>query len=572
MPALAACDGGGGKEDAQDAPDLPDLDGDGEADPAADPNADGEDVVEADEAEAEDTGGEEEVPVGAGTCADPVVVGCAVSLGSETTEGAATALADYACTPFGADETGPERVYRIDVDAAAWATVTMTPSGDWDLDLWVLDGACDPEACSLFSAGISAEELSFRVEPGTPLFVVVDGYSGEAGGFSLSVDCSEAEDCGNGTDDTGNGLSDCEDSQCWGAEACTETCSGGADEDLDGLVDCEDAEACAAAPGCLETLCGDDLDDDGDTLVDCADFDCAGSADCTGGSGAMGDPCTSHDQCADGACLLETFMGWPGGYCSAWSFDISLCGYCPAGSVSLALGMEGPCYCARSCTVPGDCRPGYVCQEFEPGVNGCLGGCTDSAQCTATGYCSGSAADPGSCEIPPEVCTGGSDEDGDTLVDCDDPQCIFTATCAAPAPLGGGGTCAEAAVVTVPSVLPGEAVVSGSLAESDGDDHDPVCDMGYSTADVWYTFTLATPARVIIDLMGAESGLDVPVLSLARSCEEPDLRCSFMDAGGQRHAMIEGLFTPGTYVVIVEADIEFGALGAYTLGFGFSSP
>jgi hypothetical protein len=564
----AACNGNGGDEDADDAVDLgEDLEIDIPGDPdVADPDTVEEDVPIEDVAE-------EEGPPAAGTCSDPVVIVCGADLAAETTEGAGSSLDDYICLPYSVEDmTGPERVYRLDVDEPAWATITMTPAGDWDLDLFALAGTCDRASCAGFSALYGAETMAFLVEPASPVFVVVDGYNGAAGAYSLTVICAEPEDCANGSDDNANGLVDCEDSQCWAADACAEVCDNAADEDLDGLLDCEDFEDCAEAPSCFESGCADSTDNDGDGLLDCADFDCVGSSDCTGGSGAMGDACTSHSDCESGVCLMETFMGWAGGYCSEWSFDLSLCGACPGDSISVALDLVGPCYCARRCTGPSDCRPGYACTEFGPGDSGCVGACTDSAQCTATGHCSGTTETPGECVVPPELCTGGADEDGDTLADCDDLDCMFTAACSSASALAPAAACADATEVTVPGSLPAVVVLSGTVAETDGDDHDPVCDMGYSTADAFYSFTLDAVTRVAIDLMGSEGELDAPVLSLARACSEPDLRCSFLDSGLPQVSRIEGLFTAGTYVVVVEADIDFGGVGDFELGFLFENP
>ena len=47
-------------------------------------------------------------------------------------------------------------------------------------------------------------------------------------------------DCGDGNDDDGDGLVDCEDGDC--AEVCVEDCASEGDEDDDGLADCADDE------------------------------------------------------------------------------------------------------------------------------------------------------------------------------------------------------------------------------------------------------------------------------------------------------------------------------------------
>lgn len=120
--------------------------------------------------------------------------------------------------------------------------------------------------------------------------------------------------CGDGHDDDGDGLTDCEDPDCVDApcgnglicidgscggcrgESVETNCGDGADEDCDGLVDCADPDCaglvcgadgsvCTAEGTCpcaggltKERLCYDGVDDDCDGLVDCADPDCDGKS------------------------------------------------------------------------------------------------------------------------------------------------------------------------------------------------------------------------------------------------------------------------------------------------------
>ncbi|MCK6576341.1 hypothetical protein L6V77_35275, partial [Myxococcota bacterium] len=112
-----------------------------------------------------------------------------------------------------------------------------------------------------------------------------DGVDDDADGLT---DCDDAEcfevcrdeDCGNGVEDDNDRLIDCADPECAGQPACrgVEVCDQQGDEDGDGVDGCRDPD-CARHPFCaarVERLCGDQLDDDGDFLVDCADPDCAG--------------------------------------------------------------------------------------------------------------------------------------------------------------------------------------------------------------------------------------------------------------------------------------------------------
>jgi hypothetical protein len=114
--------------------------------------------------------------------------------------------------------------------------------------------------------------------------------------------------CTDGQDDDGDGFTDCEDPDCWRAEACQ--CTDEEDNDGDELVDCEDPD-CAMAPACCDQreraplCCQDGKDNDGDGLVDCEeDPDCAWvSGCCTDGEDNDGDGLA---DCEDPDCATST--------------------------------------------------------------------------------------------------------------------------------------------------------------------------------------------------------------------------------------------------------------------------
>lgn len=56
-------------------------------------------------------------------------------------------------------------------------------------------------------------------------------------------------------------------------------CGDGVDNDGDGLIDCEDGD-CATTPECPEVDCEDGVDNDGDGLTDCEDDDCERETPC----------------------------------------------------------------------------------------------------------------------------------------------------------------------------------------------------------------------------------------------------------------------------------------------------
>ncbi len=102
-------------------------------------------------------------------------------------------------------------------------------------------------------------------------------------GFNCGLATAPFEvDCGNGIDDDGDGLIDCEDPDCFNSNSCiVEICNNGIDDDGDGFVDCADAE-CQTVTVCVE-ICDNGIDDNGDGLIDDADPQCNTSGGNLGG-------------------------------------------------------------------------------------------------------------------------------------------------------------------------------------------------------------------------------------------------------------------------------------------------
>ena len=88
--------------------------------------------------------------------------------------------------------------------------------------------------------------------------------------------------CGNGIDDDGDGLADCDDQDCYTSNQCTvEICDNGIDDDNDGWADCSDSE-CYELAICIE-ICDNGIDDNNNGLVDGDDPQCTSSSGVTGG-------------------------------------------------------------------------------------------------------------------------------------------------------------------------------------------------------------------------------------------------------------------------------------------------
>ena len=85
--------------------------------------------------------------------------------------------------------------------------------------------------------------------------------------------------CGDGIDNDGDGLTDCQEATCQSQPNCgVEICNDGIDNDGDGLIDCQDRDNCGASTLC-ENDCGNGVDDDGDGFFDYYDGDCLADPD-----------------------------------------------------------------------------------------------------------------------------------------------------------------------------------------------------------------------------------------------------------------------------------------------------
>jgi hypothetical protein len=150
-------------------------------------------------------------------------------------------------------------------------TLTKTSSTTGYLDLFVLDGdqVCAGASClahDLMSSGTS--EVTFEGTKGKHYRIVVDGYAGYSGNYTLETTCECA--------------------------ATTETdCSNKIDDDKDGKLDCQDSD-CVAAPECAgPTNCVDDY------ALQCGGYD-AWSNDAVGSTSVV-----SGYQCVDGGEFLD---------------------------------------------------------------------------------------------------------------------------------------------------------------------------------------------------------------------------------------------------------------------------
>jgi hypothetical protein len=126
-----------------------------------------------------------QAPAAAPDCAGAtsVTVDASLDMVIDGTTTSASSLVDaYACQPW--QETGPEFVVALEVTEAVYLYARVFSVAD--LDLFLLD-SCDSDACLASHALEFSVQLSARPEP---YYLVVDGYLGDAGDFSLTLSAS----------------------------------------------------------------------------------------------------------------------------------------------------------------------------------------------------------------------------------------------------------------------------------------------------------------------------------------------------------------------------------------------
>jgi hypothetical protein len=121
-----------------------------------------------------------------GTCSIPQpLIACGQEVSGDTT-GRASHIGGYDCTIW--DESGPEVIYSLDLPTAFVPyTITATLSDlSVDLDVFILpsDGCYGGQCLSYDNVSATASGLA-----GGTYYIAVDGYTGAAGSYTLSVEC-----------------------------------------------------------------------------------------------------------------------------------------------------------------------------------------------------------------------------------------------------------------------------------------------------------------------------------------------------------------------------------------------
>ncbi|OGH86196.1 MAG: hypothetical protein A2294_03295 [Candidatus Magasanikbacteria bacterium RIFOXYB2_FULL_38_10] len=115
------------------------------------------------------------------TCASAGQINCGQSVQGNTAT-SNSLMSAYSCAAL--DESGPETVYKFiaPYTGTAWVSLSGLSS---QLDVFVLADACRANACTSWGNN----SASFAMIEGDTYYVVVDGFAGASGGFTLSAVC-----------------------------------------------------------------------------------------------------------------------------------------------------------------------------------------------------------------------------------------------------------------------------------------------------------------------------------------------------------------------------------------------
>ena len=395
--ALAACGSGTAvAPDAQTPTDLSTVDADTTRRAAADPDGGGPDVAprsdDSDAAPAADL----PAPIEAGPDAPAPLDNDSAAVADAPDQVLGEATADAAPDVPG---VGPE-VGEPDATDASDSTDPADPADA--ADAADVPPPCDPSAC----------------DDGDPCTEDLCDDAAEGGcAHAWLTSCGEVG-CADGVDLDQDGLTDCQDSDCWGFDGCEEpteaVCDDHLDDDGDGLFDCHDPD-CDGLAGCEpggEATCDDGFDNDADGLFDCADPDCDGEGACQPlGEAACGDgkdnDADGHTDCADPDCD-------------------GLAGCEPGGEVSCDDDQDNDADGDADCHDP-DCDGIAGCEH--PAESTCGDGQDNDADGLADCHdpdCDGAAG----CEHGQEhTCGDGEDNDADGATDCQDADCDGMGLC-----------------------------------------------------------------------------------------------------------------------------------------------
>lgn len=413
-----------------------------------------------------------------------------------------------------------ERMYKFVAAFDSDVTLKLTPTNAGDAFAITvyedIQQGCDD--IKEVKKGAIGSSLTFPAVANTTYIVKVIASQAGSPEYTLSVDCLAGHevDCGNGIDEDKNGLTDCEDPACFKDAKCTGGHSG---------EDCTD-------PLPINDGNGIGLAENGKTFTYYNTTKDA-NADLTGGCAA--------GSAAAGDLVYKLVLDQQ----ASVNFVVT-----PQGTFEPALYIfKDDCSAGNSLT----------CVSFQ---NGKAEVQADMDPGTYFVVVDGASADADKAEgafrldvnivnvVVHENCTNGKDDDGDKLIDCQDPDCFKDAACT----LGHNGLdCKDPFVVKKLQPLAdgdsfdfwnntGADQVSDSLTGSCG---------GAGAGDLLYKFVLDQPLEVTASV--TFKGFGHPALYLYKdTCGSADAEVTCKAAANGQTATLDSPLGAGTYYLVVD--------------------
>ena len=387
--------------------------------------------------------------MGPSACASAATISCGQTVSGDTSGGVGN-FVNYHCPEGGVTENGPEVAYLLDAPAGTQITVDLTLGNGGDLDLFALSGQngdCSPDDCLAVSGESQTNPEHLTITKGSgEEYLVIETWD-NANSYTLTVTCGQPEDCSNNVDDDGDNLVDCDDPDCAGDPNCAAS------------------SACTVAQpiGCGDSVSGDTSN--GVQLF--ASYSCLSNATEDGpevayllniptGTRVVADMSNAAGSDLDlfllpavgGTCDPSGCLDYSGNYQQPEQISFSM----PTGGAYLVVETwENPASFTLSLTcsgAPENCT-NNIDDDGDKLVDCEDPDCADHPDCQQTQeICDNGTDDDGdnlvdcddadcygdpACLPQDEDCVNGVDDDGDTLVDCDDPDCDNDIHCVTPA-------------------------------------------------------------------------------------------------------------------------------------------
>jgi len=335
-----------------------------------------------------------------------------------------------------------------------------------------------------------------------------------------------------------------------------------------------------------ESACADAADNDADSLVDCEDPDCFADVACTGG--ATGETCgdpflvnaglpltladvgdgrsfTLYNTTAgkadqlEAACLLPSAAGpdLVARFTLADTLEVSA--FVEQGALADPWGAPGVYVFGAECVAGGleGCGESYAFFDYGFAAWGAVlppGTYHVVVDSGATGLDGKPDAGAFALDLTlappptPEVCGNAADDEGDGLVDCQDPECFDDATCT-----GGhsGESCADPLPLQAGALVAGESITTWNTTLGRANDLAGTCSSFTARSpDLTHAFTLAAEGAVTAQVTFDNGFSPALVLFPAGACTAAaQLAC---DRQWEATATVTNTLAAGSYVLAVD--------------------